>query len=281
MTVFARPAMIRPVPDTGGLADVRRGSRVRAGAYPHDGTDLVSRWHAHDLHQVIYAWDGTAEIETERRHYLLLPQQVVIVPAAARHRITLHAVQSVSVFLAPDLLEVHSTRVLAAVPLIREMIIYASRWPIDRPDGDAVADSFFVTLALLAGELADDPCSLYLPSPADPLVRDAVAFTAAHLATVQEADLGRAVGVSQRTLRRHFRADLGMTWGQYARQRRLLSAMTLLAESRASILEVAIQVGFDSPSAFNRAFRQVTGESPSAYRRRVTQLATTSMTTGR
>ena len=38
-------------------------------------------------------------------------------------------------------------RILAVSPLIREMMIYALRWPIDRPHGDGVSDGFFRTLA--------------------------------------------------------------------------------------------------------------------------------------
>lgn len=56
-----------------------------------------------------------------------------------------------------------------------------------------------------------------------------------------------------------------MTWGRYARQLRLQSAMTLLAEPGPTVLEVARLVGFASPSAFTRPFRQATGESPTAY----------------
>jgi AraC-like DNA-binding protein len=271
MTVFARSAMIRPIPDSGGLVDVRRGSLVRSGAYPHDGTDLVSRWHTHDLHQLIYASRGTAQIEAAGRRHLLPPQQAAIIPAGAEHRTTLRGAESVSVYLAPDLIEVRSTRVLAAVPLVREMINYSARWPIDRRDSDPLADSYFATLARLVGELAEDERSLYLPVPSDPVVRDAVAYTTSHLATAGEASLGRAIGVSPRTLRRRFQADLGMTWGRYARQLRLLSAMTLLAEPGPTVLEVARLVGFASPSAFTRAFRQTTGESPTAFRHRVTR----------
>jgi AraC-like DNA-binding protein len=62
-----------------------------------------------------------------------------------------------------------------------------------------------------------------------------------------------------------------MTWDRYARQLRLLSAMTLLAEPGPTVLEVARLVGFASPSAFTRAFRQATGESPTAFRHRVTR----------
>jgi hypothetical protein len=165
MTVFARPAMIRPVPDTSGFVDVRAGFDVRAGSYPHDGVDLVSRWHSHDLHQLIYASRGTAEIETAAGRYLLPPQQAAIIPAASEHRTTLHAVESVSVYFAPELIDLRSTRILAAPGLIREMILYASRWPIDRRSSDALADTFFDTLARLVGELSEDPYSLHPNRP--------------------------------------------------------------------------------------------------------------------
>ena len=45
--------------------------------------------------------------------------------------------------------------------------------------------------------------------------------------------------------------------------------MALLAEPGPTVLQVANGVGFESPSAFARAFFNCTGETPSAYRHRV------------
>ena len=270
MTVFARPARVRPVADSRGLADVRRGSPVWAGSYLHDGMDLVSSWHAHDLHQLIYAARGAAEIEVAGRHHFLPPQQAAIIPAGQEHRTTLRATESISVFFAPDLVGVPATRVLPATPVVREMICYAARWPIDRPSSERSLTPSSAPSPTW-WRLAEDEHCLYLPVPTDAVVLDAVAYTSSHLATVQEFDLSRAAGVSPRTLRRRFQADLGMTWGRYVRQRRLIAAMTMLAEPGPSVLQVAQLVGFDSPSAFTRAFRQATGESPTAFRQRVTR----------
>jgi transcriptional regulator GlxA family with amidase domain len=52
----------------------------------------------------------------------------------------------------------------------------------------------------------------------------------------------------------------------------LLHAVTLLVESSRSVLDVATAVGFDSVSAFGRAFVRMTGETPSAYRQQRTRL---------
>jgi AraC-like DNA-binding protein len=74
-----------------------------------------------------------------------------------------------------------------------------------------------------------------------------------------------------------------MTWRRYLLVSRLLRAMALLAEPGTTVLRVATDVGFDSVSAFTRAFRRYTGETPTAYRRRITtdRIMTDRITTDR
>jgi AraC-like DNA-binding protein len=159
-------------------------------------------------------------------------------------------------------------RVLAAAPVVREMIVYGARWPISRPASDPVADAFFAALAGLVPEWLEREAPLRLPTTTDPIAAAAIEFTREHLPGVRESDVCRAVGVSSRTLRRRFPAATGMTWSAYVVQCRLLRAMTLLAEPGPTVLDVATAVGFESVSAFTRAFRRVTGETPTGYRRR-------------
>jgi AraC-like DNA-binding protein len=105
-----------------------------------------------------------------------------------------------------------------------------------------------------------------------------MAYTNEHLADVTATDVSRAVGMSTRTLRRRFPATTSMTWRQYVLESRLLRAMARLAEPGPTVLDVATSVGFDSVSAFTRAFRRYCGETPTAYRRRAT--ASTAPTSG-
>ena len=169
--------------------------------------------------------------------------------------------------LIPD--EGGRARILAAAPVIREMILYGVRWPIGRPLSDAGADSFFTALAALVLEWLEHEMPLCLPNTKDPLVRAVMEQTNANLATATAAEICRTVGVSERSLRRAFPAATGMTWRQYLLESRLLRAMALLSEPGLTILDVASTVGFEG-SSFSRAFVRHTGETPSAYRRRVT-----------
>jgi len=271
MTVPARPANDLSVAANVEMVDMREGGQVLAGTFPYEGDDLVTGWHTHDLHQIEYAFQGVVEVETTAGHYLLPPQQAVWIPAGLAHNTTLKRVRTVSVFFDRHMVPTTDdrARILAAAPVIREMIVYAARWPITRPASDPVADSFFEALAQLTVDWLDHETPLCLPTSTEPVAVAVMAYTNAHLDVVTAGTVSRAVGVSERTMRRHFVSATGMPWRQYLLQARLLRSMALLAEPGPTVLDVATTVGFDSASAFSRAFGRSTGETPTAYRRRV------------
>ena len=57
--------------------------------------------------------------------------------------------------------------------------------------------------------------------------------------------------------------------GQYLARWRMLLAARRLRESRESIETIAGTVGYDSPAAFQRAFKRQMGVTPAQWRRRV------------
>ncbi|MHB8464879.1 MAG: helix-turn-helix domain-containing protein [Acidimicrobiales bacterium] len=255
-----------------GTVDVRGSAPVAAGTVVYDAVDLVTGWHRHDLHQLEYAFGGTAEVETAAGRYLLPPRQAIWIPADLEHSTTLRGVRSIAVFFDPRLVDDPGdrARVLAATPLLREMIIYATRWPVARAASDPVADAFFDALARLTSEWLDSETPLWLPTANDPLMAAVIAHTVADL-RANVSDVCRAVGLSPRTLSRRFPEATGMTWHAYRAQARLLTAITLLARTDHTVVQVATTSGFDSISAFGRAFTHATGETPTAYRRRITE----------
>lgn len=272
MTAAARSGPPLPAAANVRHEGVASSPLVRAGTYAVEvGDEVVTGWHTHDLHQVEYAFDGVAQVETATARYLLPPQQAVWIPAGVEHNTTLTHVKAVSVFFDPSmgLPAGHRVRILAAAPVIREMILYAERWPIYRPTSDAMADAFFDALAHLVVEWLDMETPLSVPTTRDPLVSVAMDHTTTHLASVTLPDVCVAAGTSERSLRRAFLATIGMSWRQYLLQSRLLKAMALLAEPGQTVTAIALAVGFQSVSAFTRAFVRYTGETPTAYRQRI------------
>jgi AraC-like DNA-binding protein len=254
------------------LIDLRGGGGAVGGSYVYEGERLVTGYHWHDLHQIEYAVEGVVEVDTDEGRSLLPPHRAAWIPAGCIHQATLHArVRTISVLFEPDLMPAPGdrARIIEASPLLREMILHAVRWPITRRDSDQPADHFFRTLAHLVGEALDQDAALSLPNSADPLVAAATAYTQQHLADVTLRDVCATVGASERTVRRRFAEEIGVSWRTYLMRARVLRAMALLAQPGRTVLDVSIVVGFDNASAFTRAFCRETGESPSAYRRRV------------
>lgn len=80
-------------------------------------------------------------------------------------------------------------------------------------------------------------------------------------------ELAATAGRSASHLRKLFREEMDMSLGEYVAERRLASARRLLAESSASVGEVARACGYKSIYAFSRFFKNAEGVSPLKYRR--------------
>jgi transcriptional regulator GlxA family with amidase domain len=74
-------------------------------------------------------------------------------------------------------------------------------------------------------------------------------------------------GQSRRKLETRFAKALGISPGSYYLRLRLQAAHRLVSDTELSVRDVALRSGFDSLSAFSRAFKHQYGESPLKLRR--------------
>jgi AraC family transcriptional regulator of arabinose operon len=103
----------------------------------------------------------------------------------------------------------------------------------------------------------------------DPRIRKALDFLSAHAAEpFSEERLARAAGLSPSRLRHLFRAQTGNSPRRFLEEQRLRRARDLLALSRQTIGEIALELGFANPFYFTLRFKKQTGESPRAFRQR-------------
>jgi AraC-like DNA-binding protein len=81
--------------------------------------------------------------------------------------------------------------------------------------------------------------------------------------------LARAVGATPNQLSYVLNHHLGQNFFDFVNRARIAEAVRMLiAEPDKGILDIALDVGFNSKSTFNLAFKNITGETPSARRRR-------------
>jgi len=87
----------------------------------------------------------------------------------------------------------------------------------------------------------------------------------AHCWTLEE--LARASGTSRSVLAERFQQLVGTPPMQYLTQWRMLLAANLLARSGAPLASIAEEVGYQTDTAFSRAFKREYGAAPAAWRR--------------
>ncbi|MDR0350349.1 MAG: AraC family transcriptional regulator [Coriobacteriales bacterium] len=80
-------------------------------------------------------------------------------------------------------------------------------------------------------------------------------------------ELARRFALPETTLKACFKGVFGNSINAYMRERRMRLAAELLLESSLSVTEVAVRVGYESPSKFAAAFRAQAGVTPTDYRK--------------
>lgn len=99
-------------------------------------------------------------------------------------------------------------------------------------------------------------------------LRHAIAFMEARLAEpFQLQRVASLVGMSEFHFSRLFKKATGLSPSRYFIRQRIAKAQQLLQETDASIIEVALAVGYSSPSHFTQVFHREAGLLPTRYRR--------------
>jgi AraC-like DNA-binding protein len=80
--------------------------------------------------------------------------------------------------------------------------------------------------------------------------------------------LAAVANVSEAHFIRTFRSTFGETPHRYLQRRRVERAMFLLRETRRSITDICLDVGFASLGTFSRTFNDIVGSTPTDYRTR-------------
>jgi AraC family transcriptional regulator len=83
---------------------------------------------------------------------------------------------------------------------------------------------------------------------------------------IKLVDLAELLGMSQFHFSHLFKQAIGTSPYQYLLQQRVERAKQLLKQTERSIMEIALECGFNSHSRLSKQFRQFTGMTPTTYR---------------
>ncbi|MBR0556302.1 helix-turn-helix domain-containing protein [Ciceribacter sp. L1K23] len=223
-----------------------------------------------DRHYLLYALEGTIRLEAGGRRWTLPPARAALIAAGEPITISiLSKLVSASVLFSPSFMPApaRALTVFDVSPLARELIAECRQWGQETSSLTSYARQIFKTLSTVALRLAETPSPCVLPAPASEGLARALALTEERARGEPDFDtIARDSGQSPRTLARRFSEEMGMTWREALRRIRIIRAVEALAMTDASVTDICLSVGYTSLSAFNAAFRDLTGKTPTEYR---------------
>lgn len=233
-------------------------------AFDMDAGDNVAP-HRHKWGQLAYASEGVMTVSTEHGRWLVPQERAVWIPPDIAHSVQPNAqLKFRSIYISADFSRGLSRQcgVIVVSPLLKALIFRAVNIPKEYKNG--TSNSRIMSVILDQIEEAEE-APLHLPMPTDKrLLRIAKILLSEPSNTSPLEVLAKNSGGSERTLARLFKKETGLTFGKWRQQRRLLAAVTLLTEGQ-PVTTVALDLGYESVSAFIAMFKAALGTTPSRY----------------
>ena len=265
---FAAPIALRHDQTRGfnpvhSLFDTDIGSVAVVAAELDRGEKIHAHWH--DWAQLVFSVNGVLSVITDEGFWVVPPNRAVWIPPLKKHSFQIRThLEMRTLYISPALAEQQPDHccVLQVSLLLREIVHRLLEYPVEYGDDSPQAR----LTAVVLDELKIAPRTpLHVPRPTHAKLR----VIAEHI-TNNPADTrtlgewGAKLGASERTLARLFRQDTGMSFAQWRQQVRLVMALEMLADSK-PVTQVAIELGYESPSAFIAMFRKSLGTTPRRY----------------
>lgn len=219
----------------------------------------------HEMGQLTFALNGVMVVSSSDGHWVVPPTRAIWLAPNVRHRVrTLGRVRTRTITLHPMVAPNLPPRscVLRVTPLLRELLNVMD--DPHCPDSNNFRSQLLTELLL---EEMGRPCSLplSLPTPQEPRVARICSHIQENLdenKSLQE--WATEMGLHSRTLHRLFLKEVDMSFIQWRQQAKLLAALEWLAEGR-KILSVALDLGYQTQSAFTVMFRRSLGITPTDF----------------
>jgi AraC-like DNA-binding protein len=230
-----------------------------------------------DQHYLLCASSGALRLEAGGQSWLLPPARAALIEAGRPVLVSVpQPVTTASVLFDPFCTPPVPAplTVFDLSPLARALLAGCGAWGSATAPGDdgppalePYAASLFGALAAVTWRLAERPSPVVVPAGSSPELRRALRITEERLGgDVRFEDVAAEVGLATRSLARRFADETGMTWRAVLRRMRIRRAIEELAAGDTPVTTIAFGAGYTSLSAFNAAFRELTGHTPTAYR---------------
>ncbi len=249
--------------DRNGARNVTRAVVATAGAFARGRRHPRRR---SERAQLLYAVTGLLEITTARSMFVIPPLHALWLPARMEYGLRCRMACSVrTLLIRADVVPTNAPglpRVVHINPLLRELILRLAMPPTNKAEASHAGRLADIALAEISWE-PDDHLQMVLPKDARlKRIHDALTQSPGDNRTLDH--WATTAGASTRTLARLFHREHGTSFVNWRQQLRVIAALPRLAAGD-PVINVALDLGYETPSAFTAMFRRITGILPSQY----------------
>ena len=229
--------------------------------YPSGFVDAA---HSHARIQLLYASSGVMSVVTDETSFVIPPQRAVWIPSEVRHEVSCRGSVSLrTLYIDPKYeRDDPDCHIVEVGPLLKALILEVTEF---NADYDMSGREGQIVQLLISELLASPKVPYAAPMPIDPrlvrVCREIIDNPSDQRDIDKWADLA---GMSRRSFTRAFKRETGMGVALWRQQVRLLEALSLLSTG-SSVTSAALDVGYESASAFCAMFQRAFGVSPSKY----------------
>jgi AraC-like DNA-binding protein/mannose-6-phosphate isomerase-like protein (cupin superfamily) len=222
--------------------------------------------HSHNNYEVGLGLVGTGELVFGGDIKTLKPGGLFLIEAGTPHLLSASKKEGFSAFIiniTPEAFS-HETKILDASGIEKIVFAWVELMDVNMPDP--------VSLSLFVRYLAFEMLSLLSHGNSPDtwtLTERAIRYIEHRLpGKLDLTSMAPDLGVSERTLRRHFQKDQGKSISEYLCERRLELAERYLA-LHLCVSDVARMIGFESTSQLSRLFQKQKGITPKGWQQKI------------
>jgi AraC-like DNA-binding protein len=223
------------------------------------------RVHQHNWGQFLYAQKGVLAIVTDSFRYICPAEQGIWLPSNVPHEVTTLSdciLSSLYIDNSETSAIDNYAHMLQVSPLLKMLIVEAVKFT-DNYDWQSTQGRHFRLIRDQVGSATK--MDTQLPYPVTEKLLHITHQLNLFPANNQSLEAwGRVVGASSRTLSRSFRKETGLTFNEWRIRLKLQVAIRQLHEGQ-TVTNVALNLGYETSSAFTFMFRTKLGKTPSQF----------------
>jgi AraC-like DNA-binding protein len=242
----------------------------------HEKSEKLIPLHKHAKGQLSYVEGGLAYITTQNKTYVVPARHYFWIPQGMVHELEVSSsgtvLQSLYFYSTDD----HSQDfygnlgIYPASELLIQMIKYTERWDGRHVSGKDSNFEFLVALKKLLPTLNKVSLPIILPKTNHELMQKIIKYLEKNIGNrLVMGEVSKRFAISERSLSRLFRSTLQISFLQYVKTLRMVTAIELIMKTSKPISEIAYSVGYSAVGPFSDAFCDFTLSRPSDFRKNI------------